>query len=236
MAEPVQIDPAAVRWARQGEPLPLLVLLHGYGSDENDLFSLVPFLPEGVAVASLPAPLNAPWPMPGRSWYPIDELERRDPDSVTAAADAVLRWLDAEAAEAPSIALLGFSQGASVALQAARQAARPPAPQDSAHPTRIAAVVNLSGYAAPGDLPGDAALRARPLPVFWGRGSRDDVIPPELVQHTAQWLPEHAKLTGRVYPGLTHSVSEEELSDVRRFLDGWLERLQDPDPRESAEG
>jgi len=217
MAEPVEIDRAAVRWTRQDEALPLLVLLHGYGSDERDLFSLVPFLPDGATVASLPAPLDAPWPMPGRSWYPIDELERRDPATVTAAAAAVLRWLDAEAADAPSIALLGFSQGASVALQAARE-----------DPGRIAAVVNLSGYAAPGDLPGDTALRERRTPVFWGRGSRDDVIPPALVVHTAQWLPEHSELTGRVYPGLTHSVSEEELADVRRFLDGWLESLQAP--------
>lgn len=225
MAEPVEIDRAAVRWTRQDEALPLLVLLHGYGSDEGDLFSLVPFLPDGVAVASLPAPLAAPWPMPGRSWYPIDELERRDPASVTAAAEAVLRWLDDEAADASSIALLGFSQGASVALQTARQ-----------DPERIAAVVNLSGYAAPGDLPGDAALRERRTPVFWGRGSKDDVIPPALIVHTAQWLPEHSELTGRVYPGLTHSVSEEELADVRRFLDGWLDSLQTPVSEEPLDG
>lgn len=224
MAESVEIDRSAVHWARQNEELPLLLLLHGYGSDERDLFSLVPFLPEGATVASLPAPLPAPWPMSGRSWYSIDELERRDPASVTAAADAVLRWIDAEAGDASSIALLGFSQGASVALQAARQ-----------DPERIAAVVNLSGYAAPGDLPGDAELRERRTPMFWGRGSRDDVIPPALIVHTAQWLPDHAELTGRVYPGLTHSVSEEELADVRRFLDGWLESLQTPEAPESPE-
>jgi phospholipase/carboxylesterase len=95
--------------------------------------------------------------MPGRSWYPIDELERRDPASVTAAADAVLRWIDAEAADASSIALLDSPRAPSVALQAARR-----------DPERIAAVVNLSGYAAPGDLPGDAELRERRTPVFWG--------------------------------------------------------------------
>ncbi|MDQ4215676.1 alpha/beta hydrolase [Microbacterium sp. ASV81] len=211
----VQIDRDAVHWARRGEGLPLLVLLHGYGSDEKDLFALVPFLPEGVAVASLPAPLGAPWPMPGRSWYPIQELERRDPATVTAAADAVLRWLDAETADAPSIALLGFSQGASVAIQTMRR-----------DPERISAVVNLSGYASPGDLPNDPGLRERRTPVFWGRGTNDDVIPPELVEHTAQWLPEHAELSGRVYQGLTHSVSEDELADVRRFLERWLEDAQ----------
>lgn len=210
MADTVEIDRSAVRWARRGESLPLLVLLHGYGSDERDLFSLVPFLPEGLTVAALPAPLSAPWPMPGRSWYPIEELERRDPASVTAAADAVLRWLDAEAADAPSIALLGFSQGASVALQSLRR-----------DPERIAAVVNLSGYAAPGELSEDPALRLRRTPVFWGRGTNDDVIPPALVAHTAQWLPDHSELSGRVYQGLTHSVSEDELADVHRFLERW---------------
>ena len=210
MAESVEIDDGAVRASGRCEGRPLLVLLHGYGSDEKDLFALVPFLPDGIAIASLPAPLDAPWPMPGRSWYPIDELERRDPATVTAAADAVLRWLDAHAGDAPSIALLGFSQGASVALQTMRR-----------EPDRIAAAVVLSGYAAPGAIDGDAALRDRRPPVFWGRGTNDDVIPAALVAHTAQWLPDHAQLTGRVYPGLTHSVSEEELGDVRRFLERW---------------
>jgi phospholipase/carboxylesterase len=225
MAETLEIDRSAVRWARQGESLPLLVLLHGYGSDERDLFALLPFLPEQLAVASLPAPLSAPWPMPGRSWYPIDELERQDPDSVTAAADAVLRWLDEEASGAPSIALLGFSQGASVAIQAMRR-----------DPDRIAAAVNLSGYAAPGDLPGDAVLRERRTPVFWGRGTNDDVIPPALVAHTAQWLPDYSELSGRVYQGLTHSVSEDELADVRRFLERWRDEAQSPAEGSPAEG
>ena len=61
--------------------------------------------------------------------------------------------------------------------------------------------------------------------MFWGRGTHDDVIPPFLVEHTTQWLPEHADLSGRVYPGLTHSVSEQELADVVTFLDKQLERL-----------
>ncbi len=61
--------------------------------------------------------------------------------------------------------------------------------------------------------------------MFWGRGTRDDVIPPFLVEHTALWLPEHVDLSGRVYPGLTHSVSEQELDDVRVFLDKRLGEL-----------
>lgn len=211
------IDATATRWAPEvREGLPLVVMLHGYGSDENDLFALRPFLPDGIAVASVAAPLTPPWPAPGRSWYPIEALEGRHPDGVTEAAQALLRWLDAEAADAPKIALLGFSQGAAVSIQAMRLDA-----------ARFGAIVALSGYATPGDLPADESLRELRPRVFWGRGTNDDVIPQPLVDHTAQWLPERADLTGRVYPGLTHSVSEEELQDVRVFLDTWLDESAD---------
>lgn len=205
------IDADATRWTpgdRGG--LPLLVLLHGYGSDENDLFSLVPFLPDGIAVASVAAPLTPPFPMPGRSWYPIDGLEGRSPDATTAAARALLDWLDTTTADAPTVALLGFSQGAAVSLQALRL-----------DPARFDSVVALSGYATPGELPNDESLTQSRPRVFWGRGTHDDVIPQPLIDHTAQWLPDHADLTGRVYPGLTHSISEDELVDVRRFLEKW---------------
>ena len=50
------------------------------------------------------------------------------------------------------------------------------------------------------------------------------MIPQALVAHTAEWLPAHSELSGRVYTGLTHSISEEELRDVRAFLTKWLER------------
>lgn len=207
----VSIDPSATLWSpgpREGKPL--LVLLHGYGADESDLFGLVPYLPDDIAVAAVAAPLTPPWPMPGRSWYAIDSLDTRDVAGITTAAEALLAWLDGAAESSASVALLGFSQGAAVSLQALRLA-----------PERIDAVVALSGYAAVGELPSDATLRESRPPVFWGRGSHDDVIPDALVAHTAQWLPDHSELSGRVYPGLTHSISEQELADVGVFLTKW---------------
>ena len=218
MSELPVIDASATLWShpeseRAGRPL--LVLLHGYGADEHDLFGLVPYLPEGIVVAAVAAPLTPPWPMPGRSWYAIDGLDGRDPSAITAAAEALLSWLDATApagSDAAPLALLGFSQGAAVALQALRLA-----------PERFGSVVALSGYAARGELPGDETLRESRPPVFWGRGSHDDVIPAHHVDHTAQWLPDHATLSGRVYQGLTHSISEEELGDIRVFLQKWLD-------------
>lgn len=214
MSEELRIDGALTRWSStERAGMPLLVLLHGYGADEHDLYGLVPYLPTGIAVASVAAPLAPPWPMPGRSWYAIDGLDGRSPAAVTAAAESFLRWLDDERADAPTVALLGFSQGAAVALQTLRLA-----------PDRIDAVVALSGYAAAGDLPHDTVLAEQRPPVFWGRGTHDDVIPPALIDHTAQWLPGHSDLSGRVYTGLTHSISEEELRDVHVFLAKWLDR------------
>ncbi|MFS0895496.1 alpha/beta hydrolase [Microbacterium sp. 179-I 3D3 NHS] len=215
MSEELMLDGALTRWSTtERTGMPLLVLLHGYGADEHDLFGLAPYLPEGIAVASVAAPLVPPWPTPGRSWYPIEGLDARSSTAVTAAAKAFLSWLGSEREDAASVALLGFSQGAAVALQALRLA-----------PESVDAVVALSGYATPGDLPRDGELAELGPPVFWGRGTHDDVIPPALVAHTAEWLPAHAELSGRVYTGLTHSISEEELGDVRTFLDKWLERV-----------
>lgn len=215
MSENLTIDDTATRWSTpERGRMPLLVLLHGYGADEHDLFGLVPYLPAGIAVASVAAPLAPPWPMPGRSWYPIEGLDGRSAEAVTVAAEAFLRWLDATAGDAPSIALLGFSQGAAVSLQALRLA-----------PERFGAVAVLSGYAAPGELPHDEELAELRPHVFWGRGTHDDVIPPALIDHTAQWLPAHSELSGRVYTGLTHSISEEELTDVNRFLTKWIDGI-----------
>ncbi len=216
MASDPALDATAVLWsspAAERAGRPLLVLLHGYGADERDLFGLVPYLPEEFLIAAVRAPLAPPFPSPGYSWYPIEGLAGRDPAHVTAAAHSFLQWLDAEAGEGP-VGLLGFSQGAAIAVQALRL-----------RPDGLAFVVNLSGYAAPGALPTDAALAERRPPVFWGRGARDEVIPQPLVEHTVQWLPAHVELSGRVYPGLTHSVSEDELSDVRVFLDKQLDAL-----------
>ncbi|WP_029145605.1 alpha/beta hydrolase [Microbacterium luticocti] len=218
----LRIDSDVALWsapASDRTDRPLLVLLHGYGADENDLFGLAGYLPDAFTVASVRAPHTPPWPMPGYSWYPIEDVQNedlagRDPGRVTAAASAFLAWLDAAAGAAPAVGLLGFSQGASVAIQAMRL-----------QPERFRFVVNLSGYAAPGPLPRDAELAAAKVPVFWGRGARDEVIPPALVEHTAQWLPAHSDLSGRVYPGLTHSVSDDEIADVRVFLQKRLAAL-----------
>lgn len=221
MIEIPPLDAEVVLWTappaeRAGRPL--LVLLHGYGSEERDLFALVPHLPDAFVVASVRAPLAPPFPTPGWSWYPLPGLAA-DPGAngsaaLTAAAERFVQWLD-ETTDAEHVGLLGFSQGAAVALQSLRL-----------RPQRFAFAVNVAGYVDAGALPGDEELAERRPPVFWGRGSRDEVISADRIAHTVQWLPEHVELSGRVYEGLTHSVSQEELDDVRVFLEKRLDDIQ----------
>ncbi|MFC6356801.1 alpha/beta hydrolase [Luethyella okanaganae] len=204
----VPIDADAVLWSagesdRSGRPL--LVLLHGYGSNEGDLFGLAPYLPLEPVIASLRAPLPAGQ---GHAWFPVGK-QAGEPDAahVTDAARGVLAWLDGLSVQPTSIAPLGFSQGGAMALQLLRLA-----------PGRFDFAVVLAGFLVGGGQAGDTELGARKPPVFWGRGTADTVIPSAAVERTQAWLPGHATLTERIYEGLSHSVSQAELADVVAFL------------------
>lgn len=201
------LDTDAVLWSGDPADQPLIVFLHGYGSDERDLFALREHLPSDFAFASVRAPLDPPFPMSGYSWYPIEGLESRDPARVTEGAQRFLEWLDARVSASAAVTLVGFSQGGAVALQAMRLA-----------PERFDAVVNLSGYVAAGSLDGDEILQETQPPVFWGRGSADEVIPEAAIVRTTDWLPLHTDLVGRIYPGLPHAVAAPEIDDLNVFL------------------
>ncbi|TFD28235.1 alpha/beta hydrolase [Cryobacterium cryoconiti] len=210
-AEP--IDPQAVLWSasaadRAGRPL--LLILHGYGSHEGDLFSLAPHLPLHPVIAALRAPLPAG---PGWAWFPIGAAGAKvnpgapSADALDAAATGVLAWLDSLPEQPSSVGLLGFSQGGAMALQLLRQA-----------PDRFTFAVQLSGFVGRSAHPGDERLAERRLPVFWGRGTADPVIPQDAVDRTQAWLPGHSTLTERIYEGMGHSISQIELAEIVTFL------------------
>jgi phospholipase/carboxylesterase len=207
----MQIDSSAVLWSapeRERADRPLLVLLHGYGSHEGDLFSLSPGLPLGPVVAALRAPLLAG---PGNAWFPLDAQTpiHEQGELADASAAAILDWLDTT--ESTSIGLLGFSQGGATALQLLRLA-----------PERFDYAVTLSGFVVGDTHPGDAALAAVRPPVFWGRGTLDERIPDSAIAATQNWLPQHTDLTTRIYEVLGHGISNAELKDVSSFISGQL--------------
>jgi phospholipase/carboxylesterase len=174
---------------RSGGPArQLVVLLHGFGADGTDLIEIgrvwQPWLPDAAFVAP-----HAPEPClaggSGRQWF---SLTFRDPGErwrgVNAAAPGLQALLDAELAAAglgpESLALVGFSQGAMMALHAGLR--RTPAP---------AAIIGLSGALVlePGAGPDSlaAAGLSRP-PVFLAHGDQDDVIPPGSLFDSAETL------------------------------------------------
>jgi len=206
-APDLHLDRDAVLWSageRDRAGRPMLVLLHGYGSDEADLFGIAAYLPLEPVIASLRAPIPEG---PGFAWFSRFTNIVADPlaGNADAAARAVLEWLD----EQPAVptGLLGFSQGGALALQLLRLA-----------PERFDYAVQLSGFVVQGEQEGDARLADTPVPVFWGRGTLDDTIPASSIARTADWLPGHSALDARIYEGMGHGISTPELGDIGSFI------------------
>lgn len=198
------IDPSVVIWStplseRAGKPL--LVLLHGLGDHEGSLFQLSPYLPLDHVIASPRGPIAA-----GQGWSWFDVAAAR-PAPLNAAADALAEWIRGVRSQASSVAVLGFSQGAVLALQTMRR-----------HPGAVDSIVALSGIVDETVDPGDPELEVVRPPVFWGRGTADDVIPDGQVGGTRDWLLEHSTLTERIYEDVGHWITDAELGDVHTFL------------------
>ncbi|WHP18351.1 dienelactone hydrolase family protein [Cellulomonas sp. ES6] len=203
---PLRVDPGPVRTAGATAPgAPVLVLLHGYGSHEGDLLGLAPSLPRELALVAPRGPLRGG---PGYAWAPLATPGRPDPAAVRDAADALLTWLDGAVDPARPLALLGFSQGGLLATQVLR-----------ARPGRITAAVVLSGFALDTEEPGDAELAGLRVPVLFGHGDADTVIPADATARTAAWLARHTAAEHHTYPGLGHGIGRDGLADVAAFLE-----------------
>lgn len=172
---------------RSGTAKQLVVFLHGYGADGNDLISLgrewQSLLPDAAFVSP-----NAPEPVPGhmgRQWF---GLTFRDPDErwrgVVKARPVLDEFLDAELAKnnlPPSaLALVGFSQGTMMALHVGLRR------------KALAAIVGYSGVLVTPSNQEGAAKAAEEIsvkpPVLLVHGDQDDVIPPQALFLTAQGL------------------------------------------------
>jgi len=193
-------------WTPELGATPAVALLfHGFGSTERDLAGLAPALGLRLPWASLRAPIELPHG--GAAWFQILTPGDPDPEPLAAATDAVWAWVDANLAAETRVVPLGFSQGGLMASQLLRT-----------RPERVLAPVILGGFVQRTEQSGDATLRATRPAAFWGRGSEDRVITAAAVERTGTFLPAHTDLVERVYPGLAHAISAEELGDVRAFL------------------
>jgi phospholipase/carboxylesterase len=191
----------------------LVVLLHGYGANGDDLIALGEgwrrWLPDAAFVAPN-APEAIPGMMGGLQWFP---LTMRDPGErwrgVVAARPALDRFLDAELARyrlPPSrLALVGFSQGTMVALHVGLR--RPAAP---------AGIVAYSGLLAGPEHLGE--ITARP-PVLVIHGEEDHLIPAEALHMAREPLAQAGvAVEWHVRPGLGHGIDPEGQLMAAQFL------------------
>jgi phospholipase/carboxylesterase len=204
---------------RSGAARQLVVFLHGYGADGNDLINIGQAWQGLMPQAAFVSP-HAPEPCGmapvGRQWFP---LTFRDPNErwvgVNAAAPILNRFLDNELQRhklpASALALVGFSQGTMMALHGGLRRAVAPA-----------AIVGYSGLLVlpPNAEPSAVAkdITARP-PVLLIHGDRDDLIPVQALTHATQGLAAlGVPVEWHISQGIGHGIDGEGLRQGGEFL------------------
>src|SRR3954465_3804088 len=204
---------------RSGKARRLVVFLHGYGADGNDLIEIgrawQPLLPRAAFVSP-----HAPHPcgqMPAmREWFPLTSRSQTERwEGCNMAAPILDAFLDAELARhnlPPSaLALVGFSQGTTVSLHVGLRRAVPPA-----------AIVGYSGMLI---LEGDTdvegykpGIRSRP-PNLLVHGDRDELIPIDALFHSANSLAAmEIPVEWHISAGFSHEIDPEGLRQGGDFL------------------
>ena len=193
---------------------PLLILLHGYGSNEEDLFSFAPELPDDSYVISVRAPYDLqPY---GHAWYAIhfDADENKFSDNVQAkqSVEIIASFIDEIVKQYPidteNVTLIGFSQGAILSYATALT-----------YPEKISKVVALSGYFNQEILPEVIDTKAiSHLKFFVSHGSVDQVIPVDWARKAKPALENLGlEVEYQEYP-IGHGVSPKNFFDFKNWL------------------
>ena len=193
---------------------PALILLHGYGSDENDLFSFAEELPDELFIISAKAPYTMqPF---GNAWYAIhwDNNDGKFSDDLQAinSRDLIVDFIDEIIENYPvdpeNINLLGFSQGSILSYAVALS-----------YPNKINNVIALSGYVNQGILKeGFENNDFSKLDFYCSHGSVDQVIPVEWARKTKPFLDKlNIKNAYSEFP-VGHGVAPQNFFDLKNWL------------------
>lgn len=193
----------------------LVVLLHGYGADGQDLIELGAQWRAALPDAAFVAP-NAPEPCAGapmgRQWF---ALTMRDPNErwtgVNKAGPILDAFLDAELAaqglDDSKLALIGFSQGTMMALHVGLRRRRTPA-----------AIIGFSGLLVGGEHLA-AVTRPAPPPILLTHGSEDDIIPaPAMFMGAEELVAAGIPVQWHLSIGVGHGIDEAALRHAGQFL------------------
>jgi phospholipase/carboxylesterase len=211
----VTLDGPSVAPKSGAAPKQLVVFLHGYGSNGDDLISLAPYWADLLPDAEFVSP-NAPFPCEenpfgGFQWFGLRE---RNPAMMLGGTKAAATILDAylDAAlkarglDERNLALVGFSQGTMMALHVGPRRGTAPA-----------AIVGYSGALIGADALG-TELKSKP-PVLLVHGMADQVVPFAALEAATRALQAQGlKVEAVARPGLPHSIDPEGLTRGGRFL------------------
>jgi phospholipase/carboxylesterase len=194
---------------------PLLIMLHGYGSDENDLFSFASELQEELFIISV----RAPFPMQpyGNAWYAIyfDNTSGKFSDTEQAknSRDLIAAFIDEAVAaydvDDQNITLLGFSQGTILSYAVALN-----------YPEKVKNVIALSGYINEDLLPNNLNEKDySKLDFYCSHGSVDQVIPVEWARKAKPFLDGlKIKNTYSEFP-VGHGVNPQNFFELKSWLE-----------------
>jgi phospholipase/carboxylesterase len=207
-----------------GKAKQLIVLLHGYGSNGDDLISLAPFFAQALPDAEFLSP-NAPFPCEiapfGFQWF---GFEGRTPEMLLGgarlAAEILDKFLDAELAKRGltdrDLALVGFSQGTMMSLHVGPR-----------RQNRIGGILGFSGSLIAPNLLG-SELKSKP-PVLLIHGTADQVVPYGALAQAEKALKDAGvPIETESRPGLPHSIDQIGAQKGALFLRRCLERSPAP--------
>ena len=193
---------------------PLLVLLHGYGSDESDLFSFADELPNELFILSLRAPHKLqPY---GNAWYAINfdaqQNKWNDVEQAQEAMKIIVSCIEQACTQYDldknNVSLLGFSQGCILSMALAIN-----------HPELIKNVIGLSGYICKEFIEEHRTKKDfSHLDFYCSHGSSDQVIPVDWAREIPNFLTENGiKHTYSEFP-VGHGVAPQNFFEFRKWL------------------
>jgi predicted esterase len=197
-----------------------MILIHGRGGSAEDMLGVYQAL--GMDEVAAIAPQAA-----GCTWYPnsfMAPLQSNQPflESALRRIESIIAGLIAQKIAGEKIAVLGFSQGACVAMETVAR-----------YPRRYAAVMGLSGgLAGPPGTPRNYPGSLGGTPIFLGGVDPDSHVPFERVKEAETVL---KKMGGEVemrrYPGLPHTINSDEMDACRKLLQRAMGNSGDKDGR-----
>lgn len=197
-----------------GENAPVLIMLHGYGSDANDLFSFASELPDELFIISA----QAPYPLPpyGNAWYAInfDSVQGKFSDDVQAVQSRnkisffIDEVIENYTVDAENVTLLGFSQGTILSYAVALS-----------YPEKVKNVVALSGYINLNIIEKDYKNKDfSKLSVYSSHGTVDQVIPITWARKNPEILKQLGiEHTYSEFP-VGHGVAPQNLREIQSWL------------------